>query len=142
MERPLAVQQRCSQVPAGPRSAWVYLSPMDPSCSPQDALLSYLNYCKFFPYSLCRWATRWVQQRKSQLTKGVRKARKTLLSEKKKTLPPLCPLTHAVVSGHQPPDGGRETSYHEGNDCPFTSQPTPTAETAQILIKKSAGLCL
>lgn len=92
MERPLAVQQRCSQVPAGPRSAWVYLSPMDPSCSPQDALLSYLNYCKFFPYSLCRWATRWVQQRKSQLTKGVRKARKTLLSEKKK------PSLHSVPS--------------------------------------------
>lgn len=52
---------------------------------------------------------------------GGGKTRKTLQSEEKQPSS-LCPLTQAVVSGHQLPVGGTGTSHHEGNHCPFMLQ--------------------
>lgn len=74
---------------------------------------------------------------------GDGKTRKTLLSEEKQ-FSPFCPFTHAIVSGHQLPDGGTGHNHHEGNHCPFMLQTySPLLVLTQLkLLLKSAGLCL
>lgn len=114
-------KQRCSQVPNWIRIRASVPVPSGPLLLPAGCSAELSQLLQTFPLLLLLLGHQLSAAEEESPHQGGGKTRKTLLSEEKQ-LSPLCPLTCAIVSGHQLPDGGTGAIHHKGNHCPFTLQ--------------------